>query len=188
MNIDNRVSFCAEFKPKVTLNQKVWEEVIPVFRTITNDYNKGDDFYMVQTRGNSGKPKYIFSVRKRENTFLAEDSVVVPNELLGKWLVEHDKDGVAKKLEKIFRILNIRRQAIFNLRKSLCESGHEQELIAERYLRRIQKLAQGDSDIVTSKEDAYNGKSGVWNGPFDAKREIYFLKDVEQGKKVIALV
>ena len=171
MNIDNKVTFCADFKPIVKFNKARWNEIIPEFRNATNDYQNCRGLYLLQT-GTTGKPKYYCTIKLRNNSeYLAEDSVFVPAEVIGKWLAGFDNKEIAAKLEKIFRILNIRRQAIYDLRKLPENSPLEKEAIAERYLKRMRQFAKSDPDIIVPKETVYNGAKGVWISQMEAKRE-----------------
>jgi len=188
MNIDNRVSFCADFKPIVKFNKSRWNEIIPDFKDLTNDYQNCKGLYLIQT-GTPGKQKYCFTIKLRNNSeCYAEDSVFVPTEVIGKWLAGFDNKEIAAKLEKIFRILNIRRQAIYDLRKLPDGKNLEQEFIADRYLKRMRQFAKSDPDIIVPKETVYNGAKGVWISQMDAKREIYELKNGELGRQVLAVV
>ena len=172
----------------VKLNKTRWEGIIPEFRKATNDYTKENAFFLVQTMSKSGKTKYFFSTKLKEGNIAAEDSVCVPNEVIGRWLAELSDRDVAEKLEKIFRIINIRRQAIYDLRKLPEDKILEKEAIADRYLKRMRQFAKSDPDIIVPKETVYNGAKGVWLGQMDAKREIFELKDGAVGRKILAVV
>ena len=188
MNIDSNVSFCADFKPIVRLNKSRWNEIIPEFNEATINYKKEGNLFLIQTE-NSGKTKYYFAIKKKENNeFWEEDSVCVSPEVIGKWLASLDNKEIALRLQKIFGILNIRRQAIYDLRKLAGKCELEMENIADRYLRRMWKISQNDPDIIVPKDLVYRGGKGVWISQMEAKREIYELKDGSVGRRIIATV
>ena len=189
MIVNNNVSFGSDFVPKVRLNKQRWEGICPVFYKLSKGIRKGGAVYLVEKTGKDGKPRYYASVKiAQEGCIRAEDAVRIPNAVLGKWLAELDDKSISEKFIKLLKILSIRRQAIYDLRKMQGNNPIEVENIAERYLKRMRKFVCCDEEILVPKDKVYDTVNGIWQGPFSAKQELYSLVPQRDGHRIVTVV
>jgi len=187
--MDNRISnisFGANFVPHVTLNKARWHSIGKEFEQITENFP--GHFHLVQSTLPSNKRVYFLSTKTVGGVVRAEDSKYIPSDILGKWLMDLDDKAVAEKLAKVFAVLKIRKQAIYDLRKMHKPDPIVQENLADRYISRIKRVYSNDEDIILPKHKVDTQKHAVWDGVFDAKSELYRLNQVDQGQKVVANV
>lgn len=185
-DFNNKISFCAKFSYHGELNKTRFDNISKIFSQATSDYDNGC-LHLIADSGNY-KPDYYLARRLKYGIVRAEDCVKIPNEILGRWLVELQDDTIAVKLAKIFRILNIRRQAVYDLRKTHPDKPLELESIADKYLSRLKRFANNDEDIIRPETKSHLDKIGIWNGIYDAKADLYSLKSMREGHKIVVNV
>lgn len=179
----NNISFGANFVTHVHLNKSRWENIGKEFEEITSQYP--GYFHIIQTSLHGDKKVYYVSTKAINGTIRAEDSKYIPSDILGKWLVDLEDKDIAKKLAKIFGILKIRKQTVYDMRKIHGNNPILTENLADKYLAKIKRISANDEEIILPPYKVDTQKHSVWNGLFDAKSELFRLKKIDAGQQEI---
>ncbi len=182
----NNISFGANFVSHVHLNKSRWENIGKQFEEITSGYP--GHFHIIQTPLHGDKKVYYVSTKAINGAIRAEDSKYIPSDILGKWIMDLDDKDIAKKLAKIFGILKIRKQTVYDMRKVHGNNPILTENLADKYLARIKRIAANDEEIILPPYKVDTQKHSVWNGLFDAKSELFRLQQIDAGQHIVTQI
>lgn len=182
----NNISFGANFVSHVHLNKSRWEGIGKQFEEITSTYP--GYFHLIQTTLHGDKKVYYLATKAVNGVIRAEDTKLMPSDILGKWIMDLEDKDIAKKLAKIFGIMKIRKQSVYDMRKVHGNNSLMIENIADKYLERMKRITANDEDILLPPYKVDTQKHSIWNGLFDAKSELFRLQHIDAGQHVVTKI